>query len=268
MSLSLGIDFAAQNKKTAACFINWERGQAVAQKPVFGNAGEGVDWIVGLAAKAECVGIDAPFGWPAAIIEALPTWASGGRWPAVDKDDLRYRRTDQAVRRATNRSPLSVSSDRIAVTAWRCARLLDALRPGERAIDRLGADGVFEVYPGAALTQWGFTRAGYKISGNADAKKKQRKARVALVATFEERVPWLDLSDAKTACEDSDDALDALVASLVARAAACDLTIKPRIEGDADARRLAAEGWIHIPQKASLDQLLGRGIRHTFSPPS
>ena len=45
--------------------------------------------------------------------------------------------------RLANLPPLSVSSDRIAVAAWRCARLLDALRPNERSVDRTGKDHIF-----------------------------------------------------------------------------------------------------------------------------
>jgi len=54
--------------------------------------------------------------------------------------------------------PLSVSSDTIAVIAFRCARLLTM--HGERggvAFDRTGQmSRVFDVYPAAALASWGF----------------------------------------------------------------------------------------------------------------
>jgi predicted nuclease with RNAse H fold len=115
--------------------------------PVFGPVGEDIDWLVELCKHAQWVGIDAPFGWPDAAVEATATWASGGRWPEVSKNDLRYRLTDQCVRETTGLPPLSVSSDRIAVTAWRCARLLDALRTNGRPVDRTGTDDIFEVYP-------------------------------------------------------------------------------------------------------------------------
>ena len=245
MHRSLGVDLAAQNTKTAVCVVEWHSGRAAALPPVLGGHGDNLDWIVDLANGADSIGIDAPFGWPAAVVDALQRWAAGERWPDVDKDDLRFRLTDQHVWKATSRPPLSVSSDRIAVAAWRCARLLDGLRRNERAVDRLGADDIFKVYPGAALTGWGFTRAGYKTSGNAESKKAQRAARVALLAEIEARARWLDLSDANAACEDNDDALDALIASFVARAASRRLTVEPTPR---EATRAAIEGWIHIPR--------------------
>jgi Protein of unknown function (DUF429) len=71
MQLSLGIDLASQNKKTAACFIEWRSGAASARLPVSGPPGEDVDWPVGLSRQAQWVGIDAPFGWPEAAIARL-----------------------------------------------------------------------------------------------------------------------------------------------------------------------------------------------------
>lgn len=253
MDTSVGIDLASQNAKTAVCAIEWDDGGAVAHEPVFGAPGEEIGWLVAAARPATWVGIDAPFGWPQDAVEALAAWAGGGRWPGAEKNDLRFRVTDRFVHEATGRWPLSVSSDRIAVAAWRCARLLDALRPAGRPLDRTGADGVFEVYPGAALSRWGFDRAGYKTSGNARAKEGQREARARLVAALADRAPWLDLSAAEEACVRSDDALDALIASLVARAAGRRLTTPPPAGGDRD--RIEREGWIHLPEPGALERL-------------
>lgn len=144
---TLGIDLAAQNERTAACLIEWGDDSAL------------VDWLVELAESVDAIGIDAPFGFPEGIVQALPQRAAGGRWTDAPKDELRYRITDRFVREHTKRSPLSAPSDLIAVAAWRCAGLLDRLRPaGSAPHSRLGDDGVYEVYPGAALTCWGFER--------------------------------------------------------------------------------------------------------------
>lgn len=255
MQLSLGIDLAAQNKNTAACVIEWHAGTASARLPVSGPPGESIDWLVKLSGEARWVGIDAPFGWPVAVAEALAAWANGGRWPNADKDDLRYRLTDQYVREMTKISPLSVSSDWIAVAAWRCARLLDALRPNGRPVDRTGKDGIFEVYPGAALTCWGLNRAGYKTSGNTESQQRQHRARVELIRTLEHRAPWLDLSAAREACVESDDALDALIAALVAQAAGLGHTVPPPDGKEAHDLRISREGWIHLPKKDTLPRL-------------
>ncbi len=58
---------------------------------------------------------------------------------------------------------------------------------------------------------------------------------------------------AREACIESDDALDALLAALIARAAALGLTVPPGADDLELARR---EGWIHLPQKDSLAALL------------
>ncbi len=241
VQLSVGIDLAAQNKNTAACVIEWRRGSATARAPLSGPVGEDLDWLVSVCAPAHAIGIDVPFGWPEHVVQALVSWAAGERWPDVSKDDLRYRFIDRIVREITGLSPLSVSSDRIAVTAWRCARLLDLLRTGENAVDRAGRDGIFEVYPAAALTCWGLSRKGYKTGGNAAAKQRQRQVRAVLIAEISRSASWLDLSAAKAACIDSDHALDALLASLVAHAGSIGRTVAPPDDDDALRVRISRE---------------------------
>lgn len=245
--LSVGVDLAAQNENTAACLIEWHAGSATAYPPIFGPKGETLEWLVEICAPAHAVGIDAPFGWPDHTVQALTAWAAGRRWPDTAKDDLRYRVTDRFVRQATGLSPLSVSSDRIAVAAWRCARLLDLLRHGEHALDRTGNDGIYEVYPAAALTCWGLNRRGYKTSGTAAAKQRQHQARANLVTEITRRATWLDLSAAREACLQSDDALDALLASLVAHTAHTGRTVAAPTHDDTLRQRIAREGWIHLP---------------------
>jgi predicted nuclease with RNAse H fold len=247
--LSVGIDLAAQNAKTAVCVIEWHSDRAVARGPYVGPKGDEDGWIIDLARGAQSIGIDAPFGWPDAIVQALPIWANEGRWTSAKKLDLRFRLTDQIVAEATGRAPLSVSSDRIAVTAWRCARLLDQLRPNSgRPLSRIGGDGIYEVYPGAALTRWEFNRVGYKSSGSAAAKQSQRSARIALVHEIRHRATWLDLDAIEDHCHDSDDALDAVLAALVARAARMGLTREPESVDESECQRVAREGWIHLPR--------------------
>jgi hypothetical protein len=68
------------------------------------------------------------------------------------------------------------------------------------------------------------------------------------LADFRSRAPWLNLDRAAEACIESDDALDAVIASLVARAAATCRTIAPAPEHDQTV--IAREGWIHLPATA------------------
>jgi predicted nuclease with RNAse H fold len=255
LDVSLGIDLASQNSKTAACLIEWGTSSAKASEPQLGAATDNeLEWLVKLCKETGWVGIDAPFGWPAPMVQAVTGWAGGEPWPATSPRDLRLRLTDQAVCDETGVTPLSVSSDRIAIVAWRCAQLLTLLADGSTQLDRGGADGVFEVYPGAALTCWGLVRAGYKSRGNAEAKLGHREARSKLIDELARRAPWLDLSAAAEACVASDDALDALLAALVARAAGRGKTVQPP-DDDRHARVLR-EGWIHLPKPGTLEQLL------------
>jgi predicted RNase H-like nuclease len=55
---------------------------------------------------------------------------------------------------------------------------------------------------------------------------------------------------------DRDDALDALVAALITRAAKLGLTRPP---DDEDRNHAAIEGWIHVPVEGSLDKLATAG---------
>jgi predicted nuclease with RNAse H fold len=244
---TLGIDLASQDERTAMATIAWDAGRAVVGEPV---SPVGDEQALTAMAAADWIGIDAPFGWPEAVVRALPQFADRGRWPGdADRDALRFRETDRFVHEKAGIWPLSVSSDRIAVPAWRCARLLTS----RQAVDRLGGNRVVEVYPGAALKLWGFERRGYKRSGDRARQATQRRARELLVAELERRgAGWLDLAAAREACVQSDDALDALLASLLARAAALRLTWSP--PDDEVVRR---EGWIHLPRPGTFDELRG-----------
>jgi len=80
-------------------------------------------------------------------------------------------------------------------------------------------------------------------------------AREALLAALQAQAPWLAWDEgSRDACVRSDDALDAVLAALIARAGALGLTARPEGEDLELARR---EGWIHLPAKDSLAQLVG-----------
>lgn len=227
---TLGIDLASQPRLTASCVVDWSPGGAVVQVPRL-NLDD--DALVLEIEGADFTGIDAPFGFPEPFADAVATWRTGGSWPTDEVHALRFRRTDFAVHELTGRWPLSVSSDLIALPAWRCARLLTRL--GITARD--GSQSVFEVYPGAALSAWRFERAGYKKDADVRAK---------LVASLVDRSQgWLDLDEGvQAACLATDHAVDALVAAFVARAAATGCTVRPSEDELSQAR---VEGWIHLP---------------------
>ena len=70
--IALGIDFAPQSKNTAACFVLWKKGRAEV-----GGSGVGVtdEELLQLFARANKVGMDVPFGWPTAFVEAVTAYA-------------------------------------------------------------------------------------------------------------------------------------------------------------------------------------------------
>ena len=265
--LTLGIDLASQDRNTASCFIRWRGGRAAVEMPAVGRSNAK---LLEEMRRAQWVGIDAPFGWPDAFIEAVADYADTGRWPTSELDwaqrvkRLRYRATDLFVG-AQARLPLSVSTDLIAVTAMRCATLLSALKEGGWPLNRLGADQVVEVYPAAAMVVWGFDVVGYKADG-----EEGREARQLLISEIAERgQPWLDLSEAVVKeCTRKDHALDALVSSLVCRAAERDLTwpaVADRVEMpagvDLSPGQLEREGWICLPRDADSFDRLARARR-------
>lgn len=165
-------------------------------------------------ADADWTGIDAPFGWPERFVEAIYSYRHLAKWPECPRsDELRLRTTDRfvthAVRTALGVSvlPLSVSSDRIAARAWRCAALLSELhRRTGTELDRIGVPltrdsqashddpspagraathRVVESYPAAALAMWNLPYKGCK-STRPDGKAAASKQREAIVAGIEE----------------------------------------------------------------------------------
>jgi hypothetical protein len=262
---TLGIDLAAQPKDTAVCVIDWSGGVAITRP----TGGYTDGRLLELMSEADAIGIDAPFGWPEFISAHLGEYARDGTWPLRPDDHdpgewtgrLLYRETDRAVRRLLlDRTPqikltaLSVSSDRIAVCAWRCAALLHqhAQLPGNE-FDRLGTrSGVHEVYPAAALASWGLPFKGYK-PGDAQKSKRAQVRRAEIADQLAVAAPWLDYAEQPGLRDDfiaDDDLLDAFIASLVARAAHLGLTVTPGT--DAERRLAPSEGWIHVPHHTCL----------------
>ncbi len=253
-----GFDLSSAKERTAAVAIAWDGDGATVAEPA---RGLGDEELVGHLAAADWIGVDAPFGWPAAMVEAVHGYATTGRWPGLDKEAFRWRRTEvrarELVAAETGKKawPLSVSADRLGLTARRTAQLRERAfeRSGVR-FDLAGADRVVEVYPVAALHLWEIERSAYKSSRDPGLREAETDARATLLAALEARAPWLRWApEAREACVESDDALDALLAALVARAAALGLTFPPPAEDAELARR---EGWIHLPRKASLPLLL------------
>jgi hypothetical protein len=115
-------------------------------------------------------------------------------------------------------------------------------------VHRTGLGKFVEVYPAGALRRWGLTASGYKGANRASL--------ATLLGKLCAELPELRLSTSDyEVCSAVDDAFDALVASLVARAAVLGLTDGPP---DSLRSRAEQEGWIHLPVRGSL-RFLARG---------
>jgi predicted nuclease with RNAse H fold len=243
--ITAGVDLASQAAKTAACVIDWSDQRATVVELTLGVDD---DSISALITRVDKLGIDVPLGWPIAFAEAVVGYSVDGSWPTeyrhTDNANYRYRRTDLWVWKNLGTSPpLSVSADRISLPAMRAAALLSHV-PQHSARDGSGV--VVEVYPAAALRRWGLRSRQYKRKENSDARRE-------LVARLLTETTWLSIeSSGVDLCIDSDDAFDALVAALVARAAAMEL-VEP-IPGE-DLTNALREGWIAVPIDGSLNRL-------------
>lgn len=233
---TLGIDLAAQPKGTAACAVAWRDGGACVESL---NAGLVNRDLLDLIEPVDLVGLDAPLGWPDPFVDAVRRWHEDGLWEA--DGDLRLRMTDRWVADRLRKQPLSVSSDRIAVAAWRAAALLTE-HHGGRPVDRVHGK-VREVYPAAALIRWGLPL------DRTRSYKRDASERTRLLAVMT-RPGWLDLGAHEDKLAASDHAFDALVCALMARAIAVDLAEPPPPDP-----RVAREGWIWVPREGTWDAL-------------
>jgi predicted nuclease with RNAse H fold len=238
--ITAGIDLAAKPERTALVTMGWTRTRAVV-RDVICPADDGA--ILGAIERAAKTGIDCPFGWPNPFVEfvaahradhvPIPRDAVSDGW----RRELTLRQTDTFVQNTVHAVPLSVSADKIAHVALRCAVLLARLDAAGRRVDRSGAGAVVEVYPAASLRSWSLYRQGYK-----DPKKPEVLRGLAndLLAA----APWLECGPHGETIRRSHDVFDAVIAALTARAADLGLTFPPSCDNQAAAED---EGWIAVP---------------------
>ena len=238
--ITAGIDLAAQPERTAVAHIKWTTDCAVIENVVSHADGE---VILQMVKQARKTGIDCPLGWPTAFVEFVTSHHGGHVSIPADghgsRRKLTMRRTDVFVHEKLRLTPLSVSADRIAHVALRCAVLLGKLEAAGVPVDRSGSGPVAEVYPAASLRSWGLDHRGYK-------QKADTSALASLVDRLLDGAPWLDCTTHEQTMRRSHDVFDAVIAAMTARAAALRQTI-PLTEDDLAAA--TAEGWIVIPDK-------------------
>lgn len=243
--LTAGVDLAAERKGTALAVIDWRGSLATLTELHLG-----VDdaRIARTAGEVEKLGIDCALGWPDEFVRFVV--AHAGQEPGSPPVDggmdwrrtLAYRETDREVRRQTGRWPLSVSTDRLGLTAMRCAGLLARITEAGLDVDRAGSGVVVEVYPGAALRLWGFQTTGYRTAADS---------RALLLRQVQHAAPELDVGEFVDLMIASADAFDAVIAALAARNAYLGGYSPPPAARLAQAKR---EGWIALPT-GSLDDL-------------
>jgi predicted nuclease with RNAse H fold len=239
------VDLAAELKGTALAIIEWKKTQATLVDLQLGVTDE---TIVEAAGVVDKLGIDCALGWPIEFVEFLKNHANlkSTSFPDGGMDWRRrasFRESDRHVREVTGKWPLSVSTDRLGLTAMRCAGLQGRIQQSGIEIDRSGSGKVVEIYPGASLRLWGFDTAGYRT--NEDA-------RTELLTIIEQSVPWLNLESYRDLMITSTDAFDSVIASLATRAAAIGMYLKPPAEHLDKAR---IEGWIALPTGSISDLL-------------
>ena len=239
---TLGVDLAAATKKTAVAVIEWSGGAAKLVHLALDVDDQG---IVDLFGTCDMAGVDCPVGWPDALVPFLTGHAAFDAGPVLAHDGiagrrlLAYRDTDRFVTACTGLIPLSVSADRLAHPAMRCAviQVKIAALHGPQARD--GSGRLAEVYPAASLKIWGLNGRGYKGRGIPEAERLG-----VLLDALRNQAPWLDLAGYGDKLAGSDDLFDAVVASLTARAVARRRTLLP---GETQAAAALTEGWIHLP---------------------
>lgn len=246
-STTIGVDLAAGSPHTALSVLRWGPKGAVLSHLAVGVTDED---IVDSAAGSSKIGIDCPLGWPDSFVAFLQAHSSlavsdapvdgGMDW----RRSLAFRATDQRIRERIGRWPLSVATDRLGLTALRCAGLLGRLAEAGHDVDRTGERQIVEVYPGGSLRLWGLHAPGYRTSADIRAR---------VLADLIEQAPWLMIGQYADALVQSADALDSLIASLSARAAQIGAveSVPPALREQAE-----REGWAALPTGQVRDLLV------------
>ena len=236
----IGIDLAADPKRTGLARLRDEGAKVVVEDV---RVGIDDDAIVSAAMRSRKTGVDVPFGWPRAFLELVeahrtatlpPPPSTGPEW----RREVLFRTTDLEVRRRVGKTPLSVAADKIAYPAIRWAGIAARLQEQGVPVPPDGHGIACEVYPGAALVVW-------QLAGHTYKGTKGAISRSVLVDQLSTRLPWLDWAGHRDACVDDDNALDAVIAAVVARDVDRGRAVPPSPELEDLA---AEEGWIWLPE--------------------
>jgi predicted nuclease with RNAse H fold len=234
--ISAGIDLAAEPKGTALALIEFSNNKA---KLNYLEQGLDDEALIANTHNADKVGIDCAFGWPIEFAKFIAQNQDPTNKEPIDggmdfRRTLSFSETDRVIKELTGRWPLSVSTDRLGLTAMRCAGLLSRYQQAGTEVDRSGYGKLAEVYPGATLRTWSFDTTNYRVN---------KEVRAKLIKELNQRAPWLELTNTELMIE-SADAFDAVIAALAARAIHLGDYHKPTTDQQA---RALIEGWICLP---------------------
>jgi predicted nuclease with RNAse H fold len=245
--ITVGVDLASQSNDTAIAIIEWGEERSRALRVVLGVDDE---MILDEAKLADVTGIGSPFGWPDPFFEFVSQNRAGRvneprRAATVSgRDEIMYRTTERRVRDWLGMKLMPSTSNMLGSTVLRCAGLQTRLQEAGIAVTRGGGGRVVEVYAPASLMAWGLHEPAYKTQSASRARILEQAAR---------RLS-LDLGEYRSLCVDSDDAADALVSAMTARAVALGIWREP--VDDDERTHAATEGWICVPS-GTIETLLG-----------
>lgn len=237
--MSAGIDLAAEPKGTALAILEFVNDKA---QLVYLEQGLDDQVLIDKTINADKVGIDCAFGWPIEFAKFIARNQDPTNKEPIDggmdfRRTLSFRETDRVTKELTGRWPLSVSTDRLGLTAMRCAGLLSRYQQAGVAVDRSGQGTLAEVYPGATLRTWSFDTTNYRVN---------KEVRAELIQDLNRQAPWLELGHSSELMIESCDSFDAVIAALAARAVFQGKYNKPTKDQQAAAE---IEGWICLPAK-------------------
>lgn len=245
--ITVGVDLASQSNDTALAVVEWKEGRSAVLRVVVGADDE---MILDEGTKADVIGIASPFGWPEPFFELLRQNREGRvgdprRAATVSgRDGIMYRTTERRVRDWLGLKLMPSTSNMLGSTVLRCVGLQTRLDEAGVSVTRGQGGRVIEVYAPASLMAWGLHEPSYK---------NQSASRVRILEQVGRRLNCY-LGEYRTLCVESDDALDALVGALTARAAALGFWRQPMDEEER--LRASAEGWISVPS-GTVETLLG-----------
>ncbi len=255
MSSVAGIDWATEPKKRAIVQLCESAGK-VAVTHVHSSGTDRDVVKVCTNVSLDVVAIDIPFGWPSAFCRFVHEWsATGDNNPTLpEPETFRFRATDRVIRKELGKTPLSVSSDRIAMgaRAWAAIAANHLLRPQIRVeVETKPTElpMIVEVYPAATLA------ALFPKNGAFKRYKSDAAIRASLLdqlkLQFRLRYDNQQRSEIVSGGSDSDK-IDALIAAITAlihigRVPKWTSRSPEKIEIEA-ARR---EGWIFFPVQSN-----------------